>query len=119
LSLRLLIDEDYQSKYLVNLLRQSGHNVLTINEVGIAGAPDNKVFDYAQTNERIILTRNCEDFRSLHIKRKIHPGVLTVYEGSNPNKNMAYKAVVKAITNIEKSGINIENQLIELNQWNY
>lgn len=119
MSLRLLIDEDYQAKYLVNLLRKSGHNVLTINDVDIAGAPDSEVFDYARTNERIIVTRNCEDFRLLHTEQPFHPGVFVVYEGSDLNKNMSYKAVVEAIANIENSGINIENQLIELNQWNY
>jgi uncharacterized protein YeaO (DUF488 family) len=32
LSLRMLLDEDSQAKYLVNLLQTAGHDVLTVNE---------------------------------------------------------------------------------------
>ena len=37
---RLLMDEDSQSRVLVSFLRAAGHDVLTVNEAGIAGSPD-------------------------------------------------------------------------------
>jgi Domain of unknown function (DUF5615) len=48
LSLSLLLDEDSQAKYLVNLLQAAGHNVLTVNQVGIVDFPDHKVLDYCR-----------------------------------------------------------------------
>ncbi|MCE2662984.1 MAG: DUF5615 family PIN-like protein [Microcystis sp. M53603_WE2] len=47
LSLRLLLDEDSQAQLLVKLLTAAGHDVLTINEIGLAGCTDNVVLDYA------------------------------------------------------------------------
>jgi hypothetical protein len=35
LSLKLLLDEDSQAKYLVNLLRGVGHDVFTVYETGL------------------------------------------------------------------------------------
>jgi hypothetical protein len=43
------------------LLRQWGHNVKDVYEVGIAGQPDENVFQYAQRHRRIILTHD-DDF---------------------------------------------------------
>jgi len=66
LSLNLLLDEDSQVKYLINLLQSSGHNVLTVNEIGIMGFPDDQVLDYSRQFKRCLLTRNCDDFYALH-----------------------------------------------------
>jgi predicted nuclease of predicted toxin-antitoxin system len=66
LSLRLLVDEDTQAKRLVKLLREAGHDVLTVEEAGLGAHPDMQVLEYARRENRIVLTRNCEDFRALH-----------------------------------------------------
>ncbi|REJ39646.1 MAG: hypothetical protein DWQ53_22875 [Microcystis flos-aquae DF17] len=46
MSLRLLLDEDSQSQLLVKLLTAADHDVLTINEIGLAGCTDNVVLSY-------------------------------------------------------------------------
>jgi predicted nuclease of predicted toxin-antitoxin system len=66
LSLKLLIDEDAQDKVLVKLLRQAGHEVITVNQAGLMSQPDFIVLDYARNADRILLTLNCRDFQSLH-----------------------------------------------------
>jgi hypothetical protein len=48
LSLRLLVDEDSQAKRFVNLLKQAGHDVITVNEAGLMSKPDSVVLDYAR-----------------------------------------------------------------------
>ena len=57
MSLRLLLDEDSQAKKLVNLLRQAGHDILTVNQTGLMGKPDSMVLDRARQEDRILLTR--------------------------------------------------------------
>lgn len=67
MSLRLLIDEDTQARRLVEMLRESGHNVLTIGEAGVTGIPDTMALEMARSHQRILLTRNCDDlFRTIH-----------------------------------------------------
>lgn len=118
-SLRMLLDEDSQAKYLVNLLEAAGHNVVTVNVAGLMNRSDSNVLDYARQDERILLTRNCNDFQELHQANSVHPGILAVYQGSDPSKNMSYQEIVKAIANLELVDYSLNNQFVILNQWKY
>jgi predicted nuclease of predicted toxin-antitoxin system len=119
LTLRLLIDEDSQAKYLVNLLRNAGHDVITVNEADLMGKSDSIVLKYAISHGRILLTRNCEDFLNLHTVNPNHPGILAVYQNSEASKFMSYLSIVKSISNLEALNYMITNQFIPLNQWNF
>lgn len=110
---------DSQAKYLVSLLKAAGHDVLTIKEMGISGAPDDQVLESASQHNRVLLTRNCDDFYKLHQKNPAHSGIVAIYQNSENSKNMSYQAIVKGIENIQASGLNLASQFIPLNQWNY
>ena len=113
------MDEDSQDKHLVRLLRRAGHDVITVNEVGLTGQPDPVVLDYARQTKRLLFTFNCDDFEALHNTNPNHPGILVVYHNYNFSKDMSFKAIVRAIANIERANIPLANQFISLNQWNY
>ncbi len=119
MSLRLLIDEDSQDKRLVKFLREAGHDVITANEAGLMSQPDPVVLSYASNNNRILLTLNCRDFQALHSANPNHPGILAVYQDANPSKKMSFKAIVKALANLEAANVPLANQFISLNSWNY
>lgn len=89
MSLRLLIDEDAQDKRLVKLLREASHDVVTVNEVDLMSQPDPIVLAYAQENNRLLLTFNCDDFEALHQENLNHPGILAVYQNANFAKDMS------------------------------
>jgi predicted nuclease of predicted toxin-antitoxin system len=115
LTLPLLIDEDSQAKILVNLLLQAGHDVLTVNEAGLSGQPDRAVFQYACFQGRLVLTRNYDDFQSLHQKNLIHPGILVIYGDANYAKDMSFKDIVRAIANLETANFSLADRFIALN----
>lgn len=119
MSLRLLIDEDTQYKAIVESLRASSHDVLTVNEAGLAGQKDPLVFDFAILHNRVLLTRNCKDFKALHQKIQSHPGILCIYQDRNYSKDMSIKEIVGAIAQIEAANIPLINQFVSLNHWNY
>ncbi|MDB9423591.1 DUF5615 family PIN-like protein [Microcystis aeruginosa] len=119
MSLPLLIDEDSLCKVLVKMLTVAGHDVITVNEVGLSGQPDSVVLNYARQNNRILLTRNCRDFEALHQENPRHPGVLAIYENRDYSKNLSRREIVKAIVNLETANILLANQFISLNRWNY
>jgi predicted nuclease of predicted toxin-antitoxin system len=112
LSLPLFIDEDSQAGPLINLLRNANHDVLTVNEAGLTSQPDNVVLNYARQNNRILLTRNCKDFKALHEANSIHLGILAIYQEANPNKKMSRKDIVRAIANLEAANIPLVNQFL-------
>ena len=113
------MDEDSQDKLLVGFLRRAGHDVLTVNEVGLTGQPDPMVLNYARQNNRLLFTFNCDDFEALHEANPIHPGILVVYHNDDFSKDMSFFAIVRAIANLEAANIPLANQFISLNQWNY
>lgn len=119
MSLKLFLDEDSQAKRLVDLLRGEGHDVLTVNEVGLVRKPDSFVLEYARQEGRLLLTRNCDDFYNLHNINSNHSGIFAIYQYADSSKNMSYSAIVKCIANLESSGLIFTNQFIPLNPWNY
>jgi predicted nuclease of predicted toxin-antitoxin system len=119
LSLKLIVDEDSLAKPLIRILREAEHDVITVNEVGLSGQCDSVVLNYARENARIVLTHNCRDFKALHLDNSNHPGILAVYRDTDFSKNMSRQDIVKAIANLEASGIPLTNQFIALNHWNY
>ena len=119
MSLQLLIDEDSQAKPLIRLLKAAGHNVLTINNLDMAGAPDEEVLAFAKQENRVVLTRNCDDFEALHMDDSDHAGILLIYRDSDRSKNMSYQDVVRAISNLETVGVTFSTRCFRLNQWMY
>lgn len=119
MSLRLLLDEDSQAKYLVNLLQSAGHDVMTASLAGLINCEDSVVFDRAQQEKRVVLTRNCNDFQMLHQVNSLHSGILAIYQDADVFKNMSYQAIVLAISNIEAAGFSLKNQFVILNQWQF
>lgn len=101
------------------ILKVAGHKGQTVNEVGITGFSDDQVLEYARQHTQVLLTRNCGDFQALHGINPMHPGILAIYQDAELAKNMSYQAIVKAIDNLRSVGLDLTNQFIVLNQWNY
>ncbi len=57
--MRLLADEDVYFP-TVYLLRQNGHDVLTVYDVGLSSSPDPEILRHAHNAQRIMLTRDSD-----------------------------------------------------------
>ena len=117
--MRLLVDEDTQAKTLVRLLSQDGHDVLTAKDAGLNSMSDAEVMTVAINENRVLLTKNCADFLLLNTEIRRHSGILAIYQGADPSKNMRYAHIAKAIHNVEQSGVSLDGQLLALNAWNW
>jgi hypothetical protein len=113
--LRLLLDEDSQSRRLVELLRAGGHDVLTVGESNQAGAPDSAVLNMAADTGRVLLTRNCADYLALHEQGTAHGRILCVYQDSDPSKAMRYEDIACALMNLERSEVTVDGVFLALN----
>lgn len=119
MSLRLLIDEDTQAHLLVEMLRADGHDVLTVSEASLTAKSDLTVLNFARSQQRVLLTRNCDDFFVLHQVDSAHSGILGVYQDADLKKAMNYTAIVRAIANLENTKLPLQEQFIVLNQYNW
>ena len=54
-TLRFLIDEDV-TRSTTRVLHDAGFDVLNIHEVGLQGKSDDIVFEYAQSEKRLLIT---------------------------------------------------------------
>jgi predicted nuclease of predicted toxin-antitoxin system len=72
---KLYADEHFPLP-VVELLRQKGHDVLTVQEAGKAGLriPDDEVLAFATSRNRAVLTLNRYDFKQLHRSWPNHAG---------------------------------------------
>ncbi|MFQ4139443.1 DUF5615 family PIN-like protein [Nodosilinea sp. PGN35] len=74
---KLYADEHFPYP-VVKLLRDLGHDVLTVQEAGKAGLriPDDEVLAFATSQNRAVLTLNRQDFKQLHRSQPNHGGII-------------------------------------------
>ena len=81
---RFYADEQFPFQ-VVELLRNVGHDVLTVQEAGNANQriPDDQVLAFAVDQERAILTINRIDFIRLHRRDDQHFGIVVCTNNRN------------------------------------
>lgn len=119
MSLKIYLDDCAYAKTLVVLLRAAGHEVVTPADAGLTGRDDDVHFQHAAAQGLVLLTRNPRDFELLHRANPSHAGVLAVYQDNDPDRDMSYAEIVRAIANLEGSGLPVAGSFHVLNAWRY
>lgn len=79
---------------------------------------DPEHINYATSQNAVILTNNCDEFRQYHKSGKYkHSGMFLLYKYNNPKKDMTMSEIARAIQNIINSGLQLVNELYTLNEW--
>jgi hypothetical protein len=119
--MRLYLDDDTASPLLARLLGKAAHDVQLPADAGMAGAPDPVHLTRAIADQRILTTKNHDDFWILHnlIKEAHgrHPGLFVVRQDNDPTRDLTPKGIVSAIRKLESAGVPVENEFIVLNHW--
>jgi len=119
LGLRLYLDDSASSRLLRTLLVAADHEVTIPAAVGLSSARDDIHFTYALQRGLVLITKNPEDFEVLYGPEKQHPGVLLVYRDNDVTRDMTDYEIVRAIGNVEASGLPIQGAIHTLNHWRY
>jgi predicted nuclease of predicted toxin-antitoxin system len=72
---RFLIDENLSPMLAPHLSMTHGFDAVHVNEVGSRGASDQLVLAFATEENRIVVTSNEDDFRTLARHAGAHPGL--------------------------------------------
>ena len=93
---RLYADEQFP-KVISQLLRNMGHDVLTVQDAGNAnlGVPDEDVLAFAIGDERAVITLNRQDFIKLHRANSKHFGIVVCT--NDPNRSQMANRIDQAI----------------------
>lgn len=119
MSLALYLDDSAFSHELKRLLLKAGHDVETPTDVRppLTAEDDEVHFAHAKAVGRAILTLNSKDFKELHDQDPEHPGILAVYQDNDPAKDMSYRQIVQAISNLENTGVAVAGGFWSLNAY--
>lgn len=119
MSLALYLDDCAFSHELRRLLLKAGHDIETPADVHppLTGEDDAAHFAHAKAVGRAILTLNPGDFKELHNQDPDHPGILAVYQDNDPTKDMNYRQIVQAISNLGSTGVSIVGGFWSLNAY--
>jgi predicted nuclease of predicted toxin-antitoxin system len=119
--MRLYLDDDSIQAWLVGLLRQAAHDVQLPRDVGLAGADDSVHLTQAIREDRVLLSRNHDDYRNLHNlimeAQGRHPGICIVRKDNDPKRDMKPPEIVHAISNLLAAGVPLASGFHILNHW--
>lgn len=121
MSLAIYLDDCAFSHRLRQLLVEAGHRVQIPAEVApsLRGVADDTHFAHARATQQSILTYNAADFLRLHQQHSDHYGILAVYQDNDPAKDMTYADIVRAIANLERTGVSIAGGFWSLNAYRW
>ena len=119
--MRVYLDDDSAEALLVALLQQAGHDVQIPADVGMTAQSDSIHLAHAVGDDRALLSRNHDDFKSLHdLIVAVHghyPGLLIVRRDNDPTRDLKPAGIVRAIRNLLSGGVPIQGQFHILNHW--
>ncbi|MCZ6794451.1 MAG: DUF5615 family PIN-like protein [Planctomycetota bacterium] len=119
--MRIYLDDDMASSLLTRLFRDAGHDVELPGETGTVGADDPVHLTHAMREGRAILTGNYGDFTALHdlvmAAGGHHYGILVVRRDNDARRDLTPRGIVRAVGNLQSSGVSIKDGLHILNHW--
>lgn len=71
----IVLDEDVH-RSLSSTLADAGHDVVRVQDAGLAGAPDSDVFDFAQRRKAVLITCDLGIADARVLMREPHAGVI-------------------------------------------
>src|SRR5438132_1368388 len=119
--MRLYLDDDSADAFLIALLRREAHDVQSPAEANLVGQYDSVHLAHAVRDNRVLLSRNHDDFENLHdlvvAVQGRYPGILIVRRDNDARRDLKPAGIVRAIRNLLASGVAIEGQFHILNSW--
>ena len=115
--MRLYIDECL-SPGLATRLGQRGHDTIHPLHVGRCGHRDHTVKDYCIAEDRVIVTENVADFKSLLAREPVHPGLIALPQ-TTPTRdlNMILAAIALLETLAENPMDAIVNHCVDFDEF--
>ena len=115
MSLHLLLDENAESKWFVNRLKQAGHDVACLKDFLPKGAKDEEVLMLAKKKRRVLYTQD-HDFIEVSLCQKNHCGIILEFVSGTP-KDMSITQIIVDLAAIENAHTDLRNQIVIVNGW--
>ena len=97
--LRFLIDEDVP-RSTTRVLRDAGFDVINVHEAGLQGKRDDKVFEYAQSENRLLITCDMDFSNILKFPPSKNHGILVVRVPDSEPIDVFNREVLNAVRGV-------------------
>ena len=101
---RFLIDED-MPRSLAQHLRFAGLKAEDVRDVGLRGAPDSKVFAYAQSHGLALISADLGFSNLLAFPLGTHAGILVIRIPNEVPTTTVNRVILEAIRNLEEADL--------------
>ncbi len=81
MNVKLLLDENISPWVADRLCKEDGIDACGIRDRGLLAASDAEVLEHAFTEDRILVTKNVDDFDKLARSRELHAGIILLEDG--------------------------------------
>jgi hypothetical protein len=116
-TIRLYLDEDSQSRALVQALSSRNIDVITANKAGMMGKADSEHLQWSSAHDRVIYTFNVRDFHRIHSEilgsGGSHSGIILSQQHLSIGAQM--RGLLKLISTLSAS--EIRNHIEFLSNW--
>lgn len=82
MNVKLLLDENISPWVANRLCEEDGIDACGIRDRGLLAASDPEVLEYAFGDDRVLVTKNVDDFDKLARTRELHAGIILLEDGS-------------------------------------
>ena len=103
-------------KVTVDLLRSWGHDVLTAQDVGLAGKPDEEILAYATMHERVFITIDMDFSNIRHYSPKAHRGIIVAKIRAR-NADAVHKVLEHLLINIKPERLSKSLVIVDQNKY--
>ena len=114
--LKVLVDEDLP-RSTAALLQSLGINARDVRDVGLKAASDAQVFEYAQKEERIIITRDIEFGSILKYHPPNHYGVIVARLPNTYVRDQILGVIRKFFVEVEKKELVRHIVILEVDKY--
>jgi predicted nuclease of predicted toxin-antitoxin system len=80
-SVKLLLDENVSPQVAERLCKEDGLDACGVRDRGLLEATDAEVLEAAFAEDRILVTKNVDDFEKLAHGRDLHAGIILLEDG--------------------------------------
>jgi predicted nuclease of predicted toxin-antitoxin system len=80
-NVKLLLDENVSPRVGEILRDQDGLDAVHVRDRGLLQAPDGVVLERSYAEDRVLVTKNVEDFVKLARARELHAGIILLEDG--------------------------------------
>lgn len=119
--MNLYLDDDVAKGSLIARLRRAGHRVVSPNDAGLSGGWDPLHLLYAVQQQLVLVSKNHDDFRDLHLLVQAtsgrHSGIVIVRLDNDPRRDMTDGDIARALDNLYAANVPINNEFQILNHW--